>query len=195
MVGKRNRALLEQGFSLLEVLVVIGIIGVLAGITLLSFSNVLPSLRANGALQMLQSQMLVARETSVDQRRNVTVTFQGTGEVVSVLQNLNGSMNQLSDNILPYGMVYTVFAGVPDTPDGFVGGAPVNPVNCDCTGGLPCTITFQSDGTVVDSSGNYVNGTVFIGNPGGANATARAVTILGTTGRIKGYHYSGTAWY
>jgi prepilin-type N-terminal cleavage/methylation domain-containing protein len=195
MVAKRNRARLTQGFSLLEVLVVIAIIGIVAGIAIVSFSNVLPRMRADGALQLLVAQMLQARETSVDQRRNVTVTFQGTGEIVTVLQNLNATTTQLSDYVLPYGMIFTVFAGVPDTPDGFVGGPPVNAVNCDCAGGLPCTITFQSDGTVLDSTGNYVNATVFIGNPGQTSGTARAMTILGTTGRIKGYHYSGSAWF
>jgi hypothetical protein len=38
-----------------------------------------------------------------------------------------------------------------------------------------------------------VNGTVFVGVPG-LPYTARAVTILGATGRIRSYHWNGTTW-
>lgn len=195
-VGRAGRVRLAQGFSLLEVLVTVAIIGIISGISYLAFSNVLPTIRSDSAMQVLVAQLRQARQVSVDQRRNIQVTFQGTSEIVTVKVNLDATTTQLSDYFLPYGMVYMVFAGVADTPDGWGGGPPLKPVNFNCTSALPspCTITFLSDGSVLDNGGAPVNGTVFIGKAG-QPLTARAATILGATGRIKGYRYSGSAWF
>jgi hypothetical protein len=45
----------------------------------------------------------------------------------------------------------------------------------------------------MDFNNNYVNGTVFLGLPG-LKGTARAVTILGATGRVRPYYWDGTKW-
>jgi type II secretory pathway pseudopilin PulG len=182
--------------------VVVAIIIIITGMASVAFISVLPSMRANGAMQLMQSQLRQARETSIDQRRYVTVTFQGTNEMVTTEYSnpgVNNNTTQLSDFLLPYGMIYTVFTGVPNTPDSF--GNTSSAVNFCST--LPCTITFQSDGTVLlncsfsngnCTGGTYTNGTVFMGISG-QTYTARAVTILATTGRIRAYQYTGTAWY
>jgi type IV fimbrial biogenesis protein FimU len=190
VAGRRSRALGAEGYSLVEMLVTISIIGILSAIAYLAFMNVMPTMHADSALQLLQGQLRQARETSVDQRRDIQVTFNGTSEIVTMLVNLDSTTTQLSDYFLPYQMTYTVLPGVGDTPDGFGNGSAVS-FNCPS---MPCTITFQSDGSVLDSTGNYVNGTVFIGILG-QTQTARAVTVLGATGRIKGYHYNGTSWF
>jgi len=127
----------------------------------------------------------------VDQRRNILVTFQGTSEIVTSRVNLDGSTTQLTDIFLPYGMVYTLFAGVPDTPDSYGNG---QAVTFGCLS-LPCSILFQSDGSVLNNATEtYANGSVFIGKTG-QTVTARAVTALATTGRIKGYRWSGGVWH
>jgi Tfp pilus assembly protein FimT len=167
----------------------LAIIGIVCATAYVSFSNALPNIRADSAMQLLEVQLRQAREVSVDQRRNVTVTFQGTAETVTARVNLDASTTQLSDYFLPYGMVYTLFTGVGDTPDGY-GNA--HAVTFGCTS-LPCTITFLSDGSVLDGLGGSLNGSVFIGKAG-QSTTARAVTILSATGKIKGYRYSGSAW-
>jgi len=183
-----------EGFSLIELLTTLAIIGIICGMSYMAFANILPGLRADSAMQVLMIQLRQAREASVDQRRNVTVTFQGTAELVTVRQNLPNGTTTLSDYILPYGMVFNVFGGVPDVPapDNNGNGQSVNFPNC---AGLPCTITFQSDGSVVDGNGNPINGTVFIGKNGGQNSTARAVALLGSTGKMKGYRYNGAVWH
>lgn len=186
---------------MVELLVTIAIIGIVTGIAVFTFTNALPTMRADSAMQLLAAQLRQAREIAIDQRRNILVTFQGIGEVLTVRQNLDitttpptvTSTTTLSDYILnPNQMVYKVISGVPDTPDAFGNSTAVS-FNCGSPP-LPCTITFQSDGSVVDHTGAYINGTVFLGymsNP----MSARAVTIFGTTGRIKGYRYNGKVWF
>jgi Tfp pilus assembly protein FimT len=186
---------------MVELLVTIAIIGIVTGIAVFTFTNALPTIRADSAMQLLQAQLRQAREIAVDQRRNIQITFQGVGEMVTVRQNLNItttpptviSTTTLSDYILnPNQMTFTVLSGVPDTPDGF-GKSTAVAFNCGSPP-LPCTITFQSDGSAVDHTGAYINGTVFIGNATNP-LTARAVTVFGTTGRIKGYRYNGKVWF
>jgi hypothetical protein len=48
----------------------------------------------------------------------------------------------------------------------------------------------------VNLAGNFINGSVFLGQNNTA-ATARAVTVLGTTGRIRAYNINGagTGWF
>ena len=160
-----------------------------------AYANAYPAFRATSAVQLLQSQLRQAREVSIDQRRSVQVTFQGTAELVAVVQGINGAANtQIYDYFLPEGLTYVLLSGVPDTPapDNYGNSYAVN-YNCP-SNTLPCTITFQSDGSVLDGSGGSSNGSIFIGITG-QTQTARAVKILSATGRIRAWSYNGSAWH
>ena len=56
------------------------------------------------------------------------------------------------------------------------------------------TIRFTSDGSLIDSSGDVLNGTLLLGVPNDKHASARAVTIFGATGLIRSWKWNGTAW-
>jgi type II secretory pathway pseudopilin PulG len=183
----------EGGFSLVELAFTLAIICIVVVVVFEAYANAYPAFRATSAVQLLQSQLRQAREVSIDQRRSVQVTFKGTAELVAVVQGINGGSNtQIYDYFLPEGLKYVLLSGVPDTPDGYGNSYAVN-YNCP-SNTLPCTITFQSDGSVLDGGGAYANGSIFIGITGQAQ-TARAVTILSATGRIKDWSYNGSAWH
>jgi prepilin-type N-terminal cleavage/methylation domain-containing protein len=190
----------EAGFTLIELLIAVSVIVVVFAMAFESFQNALPSMRANTAMQLLEAQLRQAREASIDQRRNVTVTFKGTSELVGYVQG--GTPTLLYDYFLPERFAYTVLTGVADTPDGYGNASPgvygcssssLTTVYSPVYASGSCTLTFQSDGSVLNSSGSYVNGSIFIGITG-QTQTARAVNILSATGKIKGWHYNGTAW-
>lgn len=183
----------DAGFTVVELAFSLAIICVVVVVVFEAYANAYPSLRATSAAQLLQAQLRQAREVSIDQRRNVTVTFQGTAELVAVVQGINGGSNtQIYDYLLPEGLKYVLLTGVPDTPDGYGHSYAVN-YNCP-SNTLPCTITFQSDGSVLDGGGAYNNGSIFIGIAG-QTQTARAVTILSSTGRIRAWSYNGSVWH
>jgi len=183
----------ETGFTMVELAFSVAIIVVVLVTVFEAYANAYPAFRATSAMNLLQAQLRQAREASIDQRRNVTVTFQGTAELVAVVQGINGGANtQLYDYLLPEGLKYVLLTGVGDTPDGWGNSYAVNYACPSNT--LPCTITFQSDGSVLDGSNGSTNGSIFIGITG-QPMTARAVTILSPTGRIKGWSYNGTAWH
>jgi len=194
----------QQGFSLIESLIVIAIIGIASAMSMIAVNNILPGIRADSARQFVMNQLRQTRQASIDQRRDFWVTFQGTSEMVTVRVELTPTpppitTTPVSDYFLPNSMVFMLFPGNPDTPDGWGGtppgtsGAPLIPVDFNCGGAPTCKIIFRSDGSVLDSSGAAINGTLFLGVLG-QPSTARAVTILGATGRIKAYRFVSGAW-
>ncbi|MGH9430828.1 MAG: pilus assembly FimT family protein [Terriglobia bacterium] len=177
----------EVGYSLIEILAVIAIIGIMSGVAATIMTNVIPMVHADSSLDLLVGELRQARQMSIDQRRNFVATFKGTNEFVVVRQELNGTTTPIADYFLSNNVIYTLLAGVPDTPDGFGNSLAVN-----FSAGNQ--IVFVSDGTVTDTNNNIMNGTVFLGTTN-SPTTARAVTIMGATGRIHGYQYNGSAWH
>jgi len=175
----------ERGFSLLELLVTVLLIGIISGMAIVTFVNVLPTIRADSGMKLVLTQLRQARQSAVDQRRNFVVTFVGTNRVTVARQELSGGTTTVADYTYPYNMITQVYSGVPDTPDGF---GKTQAVNFNGN-----TVIFISDGTAVASTGALINGTVFLGI--GANPmTARAITVMGGTGRIRSYRYTGSAF-
>jgi type II secretory pathway pseudopilin PulG len=178
----------NSGFSVLEMLTVVAL---MTTVTVVAIIRLLPETRADSALQEVMIQLRQTRLSSIDQRRDFTVTFQGTNELVVVRQEVPTGTTPISDTFLPKGVTYMLLAGLPDTPDGFGNAYPVNfacPANT-----VPCSILFQSDGTVL-ANGAPVNGTVFMG-VAGSKESARAVTVLGATGRVHAFHTNGVVWF
>jgi prepilin-type N-terminal cleavage/methylation domain-containing protein len=54
-------------------------------------------------------------------------------------------------------------------------------------------LTFQPDGSVIDSNGNPVNGAFYLYNSKAPKDTAVAISILGAAGRIKAWRYVNSA--
>jgi prepilin-type N-terminal cleavage/methylation domain-containing protein len=65
----------QQGFSLIETLMVIAIMMVLAGFAMMNSFGSMESYRANSAMDIVISQLRVARQLAISQRRDVQITF------------------------------------------------------------------------------------------------------------------------
>jgi Tfp pilus assembly protein FimT len=180
------RLLQNAGFSLVEANLVILIICIVAGIALLNVSEVMPGIRANTALNQTVAQLRNGRETAMAQRRNIQLSFLGTNQIRLVRLDQPTGTTVLSTVTLENDIEFLLSDGVPDTPDSFGNSTAVY-------FGGSTQLTFLSDGTLVDAQGNPLSGSVFLG---AANhpETARAVTILGATGRVRGYKWTGSEW-
>ncbi|HTP43908.1 MAG TPA: prepilin-type N-terminal cleavage/methylation domain-containing protein [Candidatus Acidoferrum sp.] len=190
-----------RGFSLTEMLVVIAIGMVIAGIALIQVRPALLQIQADSAKDLVQATLRRGRELAISDRRAVKVEF-----LVNPPANPPGSYVRLTrlgagfgpDTVIattpiPGSVIFTTFNGEPDTPDGFGNNAAIffGGVNNGPAAGM----IYQSDGTFAAATGVPINGTVFMGIPNQPN-TARAITILGTTGRVRSYHISGTTtWF
>jgi Tfp pilus assembly protein FimT len=175
------------GITLVETVVVVGLIAVLSGITVMVMPVALLSARADSGAAQVVSVLRVAREEAISQRRNVRIAFTAPNRIVVSRVEVPGpDINVINQAWLEGAATFRLFAGVPDTPDAF-GNA-----TASAFGGAT-TIAFTSSGEFVDQNGDPVNGTVFIGR---ANEplTARAVSIFGPTALVREWRWNGSRW-
>jgi prepilin-type N-terminal cleavage/methylation domain-containing protein len=176
----------HAGFSLPELIIVLAISSILAGFAVLNLAGILPGMNANSAMHMVMGQLRAGRELAMSERRNIEISFVGDNHIQLARFEVPNGRTVLSTVELENRIEFQLFDGVPDTPDGFGNEGAVD------FGGSDALI-YLSDGTLVDDEGNPLNGTVFFGLPEHAE-TARAVTILGATGRVRGYRWNGDSW-
>ena len=191
-----------RGFSMIEMLVVIAISMVIAAIAIIQARPALMQINANNAKDEVQGALRQARETAISDRRDVQVEF-----LTNPPANPPGSYLRLTRLgglccantvilMMPISnrVIFTTFPGEPDSPDGFGNGGAI--YFAGVAGGPPAGMMYQSDGTFTSlGTGIPINGTVFLGVPN-QPTTARAITILGATGRVRSYHISGTStWF
>jgi prepilin-type N-terminal cleavage/methylation domain-containing protein len=186
----------SSGFSMVELLVSVLIMGVMVAATLAEMQPTLQQFHANSSAYLVEGQLRLARQTAIAQRRDVLLTFTGTNQITLTIQNIPAGTTVLSKVFLSPTVTFLQFAGNGDTPDAF-GDSGVTcfnyipPPTGSCSN--PPIIQFQSDGTLIDGNGNQLDGSIFMGVTNMAT-TARAVTILGATGQVRMYHGTGHGW-
>ncbi len=187
MSTSRNGVGSSRGFSLIETLFVLGIMGVVAGMAGLQMEAARPSLKGDGAMRVVMSQMRTARELAITQRRYMRVVLTAPNRVQVLREEVPGPATTLvSETYIEGGIAYALVTGVPDTPDAFGKGSAID-------FGVVTNVKFTPDGTLVNQDGQTANGSVFLAMSSAARS-ARAVTVLGSTGRIRGYRWDGKFW-
>lgn len=181
-----NASRRQDGYSVIELAVVLGISGVVSATAMIQIGQAQPSMKGDGAMRTVMAQLNTARELSISQRRQMQVKFLGTSQVQTIRLEVPAGTTILSTVDIEGGIQYSLMASVPDTPDGFGNATAL-------AFGAATQVLFNSDGTLIDQSGNPLNGTVFLANPRSARSF-RAVTILGGTGRVRGYRWDGAHW-
>jgi hypothetical protein len=210
-----------RGFSMLELLTTIVILFVVSAMAIFQMQPMWQQIQANAGMDQVKSTLRQARELAISYRRTVVVQFLNAATGTScppdggVLNCIALTQMMVVPGIPPAPPTQALatspllvlpienkvqllsFAGEPDTPDGFIGGsaAPPSGLYCGSNPGAPTTgMAFQSDGTFTDGNGNPINVSIFLGEAG-IPSSARAVTILGNTGRVFAYHGSGNSWF
>jgi prepilin-type N-terminal cleavage/methylation domain-containing protein len=191
----RNRLQTQAGYSLIELMLVVGIMGVVTGIAVVQIGASKQGLNGDGAMRVVLSQLNQGKQLAITQRRNIRVTFDANNSVQIIREEVPGP-------------ILTTISSVP-----FEGGAmfaritspnlgePPPPELPAPTGGLVAAVAFGTatqmrftpEGVFVDQDGNTLNGTLFIALPG-QPMSARAITVFGSTGRIRGFRWDGSSW-
>jgi type II secretory pathway pseudopilin PulG len=190
---------------MLEVLVVIVLIMIVSAMAIFALQPTLQNAKFDSGMIQVLDQLRQAREYSITNHRYVQVSFPvvvvGAGtypEVVTTQLNVvpfgpGGANTVISTIPIQPPAQFFLIPLAPDTPDGFGKTAPI--VFENTNNGPPGGMMFQSDGEFVDQATfQPINGTVFLGQAG-PKQSGRAITILGTTGRIRGWKFTGTTWF
>ncbi len=182
-----------KGFSVIEMLVVVSILLIIIAISFFNIRGALPAIRADAAMKLVEGQLRTAREVAVSHRHDVQLTFTAPDQIqlTELARPGEPGANLVTLPVVNLGYAgkgaqFTLFAGVPDTPDGFGNTSAIN------FGGA-ATQRYFSDGTFVNPAGQPINGTLFVAIPG-EPSTVRAVTVLGATGRVRTWKWNGSQW-
>jgi prepilin-type N-terminal cleavage/methylation domain-containing protein len=186
--GRQARLTCAAGYSAVEMMMAMGIFGVLSAMAVVQIGQARPGITGDGAMRVAMSQMRQARELAITQRRFMRVTFDVANNQVQVIREEvpGNALTTLSSVPFEGGVVYTLVAGVPDTPDAFGRNGAVDFGNAQL-------IRFGPEGTLVNQAGANLNGSIFLAMPN-IKLSSRAITVLGSTGRIRGYRWDGAKW-
>ena len=196
--AKSKAARGQRGFSLIEMMVAVMIILIVSAIAVTSLMPNLKQARVDAAMREVLDTFRQAREYSIENRRYVQISFPANNQMqITQMNTLTpgaGGVNPVITTVTLAPPLVFNLDGMPDTPDAYGNAGPL--VFEGIVNGPVGGMVFQSDGEFLDGTTFLpINGSVFLGMPG-QQSTARAVTILGTTGRVRGWKSAGnTTWY
>lgn len=203
----------ERGMSMVELAVVFGIMAVVMAVAIPQLSGARRNMRAAAAPVEIKAQLRYARQLAMGRQRAVTFQYKTDAHEINVIEhNLDypvagggttkagtAVLNDMNYPLTPghtLARTVTMLTGgvtADDISYGLPPGAPSTPLD-DTTTLTPAVndqinITFQPDGSVIDSSGATRNCALMFHDPRHPGATARAVTVLGASGRVKLWRY------
>src|SRR3954452_23766744 len=212
---KRRRS--AGGFSMVGLVVVARLATILTAIAIPQMISQRRLTRSVALTREVMTQLRYARQLAMSQSgatpsgalRRVAFTFQyddtakqiniigpipaGTAALIDVnYPNNAGSSVRIIDPLSQGGIAASqISSGIPT-------GLPGSPTAVDgMTGatlsGGKLNVTFQPDGSVIDTAGNPIDRALFFYNNQASRATASAITVRGASGRVKIWRYTVNA--
>jgi prepilin-type N-terminal cleavage/methylation domain-containing protein len=176
----------QSGFSLVEIVLTVAILAVMFGLAAGVTMSTVNATRADGSTVAVLNILDLARTQATSERREMQLVFTLPNKIEIFRVEVPAGTTLVATRILENQQEFLKFTGVPDTPDAFGNASAI------WFGATP-TIRFTSDGSLLDSSGDPVNGSLFLGVQN-KRETARAVTIFGATGLVRTWKWNGTVW-
>jgi prepilin-type N-terminal cleavage/methylation domain-containing protein len=180
-----------RGFSLVEMMVVVAIALIMIGITFMSLQPALRDARINTAYDTALTQLRIARERAIAERTRYIVAFGANVPPLAaagvpapdaqsiqlwhwaVATPVSPPPALIKSVELPYDVNFQAVAGLPNPgPDNWGTGA--------------VALDF-------DELGNSNSGILYLSRAG-VLPSSKAVTVFGTTGRVRGWRLNGAAW-
>lgn len=202
----------DKGFTLIELVVVVAIVAVLAGVSVQQLAGSRKLMRSAAVTREVASALRDARQTAISQRRAITFQYDDSKKQINIINH-----GADADGVGISGTSVLTASGYPNTTGSSVDrtyqlastGIPAS----DIVYGMPSgagtganilsdkaalstlsnqklNVTFQPDGSVVNSAGGTSDVALFIYNASKPLDTAMAISVLGGTGRIKAWRYS-----
>jgi prepilin-type N-terminal cleavage/methylation domain-containing protein len=201
-----------RGFSLLEMMVVVAIVLIMVGITFMSLQPALRDGRINTAYDTALTQLRIARERAIAERTRYIVAFGANVPPLAaagvpapdaqsiqlwhwaVATPVSPPPVLIKSVELPYDVNFQAVAGLPNPgPDNWGTGAVALDFDQGVGAGGLTYVMFMPDGSAQDELGNSNSGVLYLSRAG-VLPGSKAVTVFGTTGRVRGWRLNGAAW-
>ncbi len=179
----KNEKRQEQGFSLIEILVVIIVVGILLAVMVPNTMNIINTSRVKGDANMLAQTLREARERAVSRGHQVAVGFQSQGNaLVSTMIYFNPNANNISSqryNNCNLGLRPT---NPPNSrpPDSLAAGAPADGID------------FVNNQAVFSPQGGCTPGAIYLFSRNGRVQVAVTVNL---NGRVRVWQWENGAWF
>ena len=206
----------EAGRSIVETLMVLTIGAIITSVAVPQMLSARRLLRSSSMAREIASQLRFARQQAMTQRQATTFQYDNSTKTLKIFDHNNTNNANAGCNMT--GLAVLTASGYPNTVcTSLVSTLPLatGASATELTYGIPTgitattlddgntltalsgtglvNITFQPDGTVQDSAGNYSTASLFFYNSQVPTQTASAISILGAAGRIKIWRYSTSA--
>jgi len=178
----------KKGFTLLELMIVVAIIGIMTAIAIPNYLKVLPHIRLKGAVMDVSDVLQMARMKAVAKNTTYMVRFHyaptNTFEM-GKWDSVTGTFTQEQDSS-PLGWIKIDLLGQ--------GSSATLPELNDS--GTPGTVIFKSDGSAsVDNAGDMGGkGAVYLRNNPVNNNEEFRVVVTEITGKVNVQHLEGISW-
>jgi prepilin-type N-terminal cleavage/methylation domain-containing protein len=186
----------QAGMSLIELVVVVGIVGVITSMAVVQIANSQAALKGDGGMRVVLSHVNMAREIAISQRRYVQLKFIAPNLLQIIREDTTLATTTLYSVVLEGGVTFTIPTMLPltATPDAPPSGTDVtDPSGINFPIAAGGNVKFSPDGTLVNQDGVTINGTICMQIPMKV-LSVRAVTVLGSTGRVRGFRWNGKLW-
>ena len=191
-MAKRARPMPDdRGFSTLEVLLVVAIMGILAVIALPRID--LYRIQANSAVQIMGTTMVAAQREALTKQHDIILTFDVPNRRMRIIWDANSNSTvDAAERSRSVPLDDRIRFGLGGAPARAFGTAPVNFTRT--INGLPALI-FHRNGSASGVGGFYVTSSrAVLDGTTKWNRDTRAVEIVRATGRTEWFKYDGTAW-
>lgn len=178
-----------RGFSLVELMIVLAVIGLMAGLVAPQLLDALPGMRVSGAARQVLGDLRLARTRAIERGLPVVVKFTpAAGSYVIALDETPNDDVDAGETVIRRAALTDEYTEVEFRSN--VAGAPASGVNL--AGGVADAITFLPNGSARESGEVYLR-------PKRDAGTARAdrnrrIQIILATGNVRIQTWDGAAW-